>query len=106
LIQVKYDRFYCRLTVKGHAEFAPHGEDLVCSAVTILVHTLEANVEDMELKGFAVSECCVENGYAKIRCKPYQGYEDMAATKFSAVCVGFELLAEEFPEYISYKITG
>ena len=55
MINVRYHRFYNKLTVEGHADSAPKGEDLVCSAASILVHTLRANVENMVKSGIAVA---------------------------------------------------
>ena len=34
-----------RLTVTGHADYAPHGQDIVCAAVSALVYALMAALE-------------------------------------------------------------
>lgn len=107
MINVKYHRFYNKLTVEGHADSAPKGEDLVCSAASILAHTLCANVENMVKAGIAVdSHTDIRDGYAKIRCRAVRGHENTVASIFQSVCVGFEILADKFPDYISFKITG
>ena len=107
MINVKYHRFYNKLTVEGHAESAPKGEDLVCSAASILVHTLRANVENMVKSGIAVNpEMVIRDGYAKVRCRAVRLHENTVAATFQAVCVGFEILADKFPDYISFKILG
>lgn len=107
MIEVKYNRFYNRLTVHGHAGSAPVGEDLVCSAASILVHTLDANVENMERAGVInKSVTVIKDGFAKIDCIPARGFEKTVEATFQSVCVGFEILADKFPEFISYKIMG
>jgi len=107
MIEVKYNRVYNCLKVKGHAGSAPAGEDLVCSAASILVHTLAANMGHLEQARFAVQGTAdIQDGFAKISCKAVRGYESIVANTFQTVCVGFEILAQKFPEYISFKIMG
>lgn len=107
MIQVKYHRFYNKVTVEGHAGTAPKGEDLVCSAASILVHTLSANVGNMVKAGIAVHPVSdIRDGYAKISVRAVRGHENTVASIFQAVAVGFEILEDKFPEYISFKILG
>lgn len=35
------------ITIKGHANYAEHGKDIVCAAVSVLVQTLIQSVEDL-----------------------------------------------------------
>lgn len=107
MIKVKYNRYLNKLTVDGHAGSAPIGHDLVCSAASILAHTLAANVEHMADAGM----CCnivreIRDGTAKISCKAMRGSERIVANTFQNVCVGFEILASKFPENISFEIIG
>lgn len=107
MIKVKYNRFYNRVTVQGHAESAPKGEDLVCSAASILVHTLAANVAHMEEANIATQSMVdIKDGFAKISCMPIRGFENTVSSTFQSVCVGFEIMADKFPDYISFKIMG
>lgn len=107
MIQAKYYRFYNKLTVTGHAGAGKKGEDLVCSAASILVHTLAVNVEHMADAGLVDSiKVDVQDGDAKISCRARFGSERIVANTFQSVCVGFEILASKFPEYISFKIFG
>ncbi len=107
MIKVKYNRTYNRVTVLGHAESAPKGEDLVCSAASILVHTLAANVGHMEEAHICTQGIAeIKEGFAKVSCKAVRGYEAVVASIFQAVCVGFEILADKYPENISFKILG
>lgn len=107
MIQVKYNRFYNKLTMNGHAGSAPIGHDLVCSAASILAHTLAANVGNMADAGMCrnvVND--IREGEARIGCTAVRGSERVVANTFQSVCVGFEILASKFPENISFKIIG
>ena len=105
MIRVTYYRTYNRLTVEGHAHSGVPGHDLVCAGASTLVYTLAANVGNMEAKG-NVRDVVVnlEPGWAEISCKPKSRYTAIVAIIFDAVCVGFELLARDNPQYISYEI--
>ncbi len=107
MIEVKYNCPYNKISVQGHAGAGKKGEDLVCSAASILVHTLQANVEHMQAAGCAFDcKADVQDGSARISCKARPGYDGLVKRTFASVCVGFEILANKFPEYISYKIMG
>ena len=105
MIQVVYYRSYNRLTVKGHAYSDAPGHDLVCAGASALVYTLAANVGNMKANG-QVQDVTVkmEPGDAEISCRPRTKYTAIVARIFEAVCVGFEMLAESNPQYISYEI--
>lgn len=40
MIEVKYDIDRLRLSVNGHAGYAPNGSDIVCAGVSTLIYTL------------------------------------------------------------------
>ena len=105
MIQVVYYRKYNRLTVKGHAHAGEPGHDLVCAACSALAYTLAANVGNMEANGHARNVMMkLEPGDAEICCDVRSGSRMMVARIFEAICVGFEMLATDKPQYISYEI--
>ena len=79
------------VTLEGHANSAPYGKDLVCAAVSALMLTLAANVEGKE-----AAEIVLQPGNSRISCTPD------AAEIFDCFCVGFEMLARRFPEYVCF----
>ena len=105
MIEVVYYRNYNRLTIKGHALAGAPGHDLVCAGVSALAYTMAANVGNMEANR-QVQDVTVnlEPGDAEISCRPRSKYTAIVARIFEAVCVGFEMLAESNPQYISYEI--
>ena len=105
MIQVVYYRKYNRLTVTGHAGAAEPGHDLVCASASMLAYTLAANVANMADNG-QVREPIMKmvEGDTEISCKPRHNLKATVTLIFDTVCAGFELLAYENPEYISYTI--
>lgn len=105
MIQAVYHRKYHRLTVTGHAESAEAGHDLVCASASMLAYTLAANVANMADNG-QVREPIIRNeaGDTEISCNPRHNLKSSVTLVFDSVCVGFELLAHDYPEYISYEI--
>ena len=105
MIKVIYHRTYNRVTVEGHAGAGPEGHDLVCASVSALALTLAGNVSYMETQeavhGVIVN---LDKGNAEIQCTPYRRYKDSVQQIFSAICVGFELLATQYPDHISYEV--
>lgn len=105
MIQVVYYRKYSRLTVEGHAHSGVPGQDLVCAGCSTLAYTLAANVGHMEDSGQVRNVIVkLEPGKAEISCDPKNRFTAIVGCIFEAVCVGFEVLAANNPQYISYEI--
>ena len=105
MIQATYYRSYNRLTVTGHANSAEHGHDLVCASASMLAYTLAANVANMADNG-QVKQPIIKNneGDAEICCTPRHNLKSTVTLVFDSICVGYELLAHDYPEYIKYEI--
>lgn len=107
MIHVVYHREYNRVTIKGHAHSGEYGHDLVCAAASVLVHTIGAAVSNLSAdKKVHRQVIHLSNGDAEISCTPYNRYKASVKLMFDAVCGGFELLARDFPENISYEMRG
>ena len=107
MIEVTYYREHNRLTVTGHACSNEYGKDLVCAAASALALTMAANVGQMASKGYVLDPVTeLEEGHAEISCNPRTRYRDSVKQVFMSVCVGFEILASQWPKYISYCVRG
>ena len=107
MIKAVYHRDYHRLTVEGHANSGEPGHDLVCAAASALAYTLAANVANMADNGQVRRPVMEMNpGNAQISCNPVSRFKGTVALVYRAVCVGFEILAHDYPQYISYEIRG
>lgn len=102
MICVIYEREQYRLTARGHAGFAPYGQDIVCAGVSALMQTLQRVAGQMEAKGAAETGGCVVNGFGSVRCVPCKGSEDRVHTVMDTVAAGLEALAEAYPDCVSY----
>ena len=105
MIQVVYHRNFHRLSITGHAGAAEPGYDLVCASASIMAYTLAANVANMADNGQVREPVMKMNeGDTEISCNPRHNLKASVTLVFDSVCVGFELLAHDYPQYISYKI--
>ena len=101
MIDIVYDREGHRLTLKGHANRDEHGRDIVCSAATMLTMTLARAVEELDGKGYLDSYTVrLETGDAEIVCAGEKTY--LYKLMFDMIALGFGMLAEEYPENISF----
>lgn len=107
MVTIDYDRKCTRVTVKGHAGTAPAGEDLVCAAVSTLTYTLAVNIKQLHRwRKVAKPKIRLENGDAEISCVPAAACRSAVMDVFEAVCIGFALLEEKYPDVISYHVHG
>ena len=105
MIEAVYYRSNHRLTVEGHAHSGEPGHDLVCAAASALAYTLAGNVANMADNGQVRAPVMkLEPGMAEVWCNPATRYKATVKLVFDSVCIGFELLALNYPDYISYEI--
>ncbi len=113
MIQINFDPFHWCITIKGHAESAEKGHDLICAAVSALALTLAANLEQTKITDPEKENgCCREvfssfdDGDCRIRCVPVPLGSLEICTVFDTICTGFRMLAENWPEYVSFDIVS
>ncbi len=100
MVEIAYNRKKTKVTADGHAQSGDIGHDLVCSAVSILILTLAEDAKHISER----SKVKIEQGHAEIVCKSRSNNSEVARMIFDHVCVGFEILASQFPENIKYKV--
>ena len=107
MIEAVYWKEHCRLKVTGHACSNEIGKDLVCAGASTLAITMAANVRFMAEMGY-VRDLIIEldSGEALIQCTPVRTYRKSVEQVFNSVCVGFEALAAQYPEFIGYEVRG
>ena len=105
MIQVTYHRSFNRLTVTGHAGSAENGHDLVCASASMLAYTLAANVANMADHGQVRGPILrMDEGDTEISCRPRHHLKATVTLGFDSVCVGFSLLAHDYPDFVKYEI--
>lgn len=107
MITVVYHRDRNRVEVKGHANSGEMGHDLICASATILVHTLATLAKNMEIAGHIKYPTVeISEGHALISCNVPRKYKSTVTFAIDAICGGYDFLAQNYPEYISYQIRG
>ena len=77
----------CKIAVKGHAGYAPIGQDVVCAGVSTLYGTYLYSVDAEEI---------TEGEWKVLKAEPT--YRNRAV--FNAIRTGFEMLEEHFPDHV------
>lgn len=107
MITVVYHRYLNRVEVKGHAQSGEIGHDLVCASASILIYTLASFAKNTsKAKQSHKLVMKLDNGNAEVSCKAKRPYKGAITLVFDSICAGFELLARNYPDNISYEIRG
>lgn len=108
MIDIYYDRKHNKVTVTGHAMSAEPGKDLICSAVSILVHTLGRCAEhiSMDMMRFTKPTIEIAEGRAKIEINPNKAMKSLTTFTMDRICEGFHMLSEQYPENVHYEVKG
>ena len=91
-----------RLDVEGHAQQAEHGQDIVCSAVSILTYTAAQIVKNMIDRGWCIGTPTVEleSGNAHIEATVSMFHYDEASAMMEVIKTGYTLLQHNYPQYV------
>jgi uncharacterized protein YsxB (DUF464 family) len=107
MIQITHRPQYHQITIEGHAQSAPKGEDLVCAGVSTIFHTLTANAMGWKELGYLRDLRLQEiDGYAQISWIPNSRWKNILDAIADGVCKGFEILARDYPEYVRFERYG
>ena len=93
------------MTLKGHAEAAPKGEDLICSAATMMAYTVAQAVQFMMEQGKLKKKpkISLKEGSATIVVTPREeDYAEALHTFWVAQC-GIHLLAHNYPQNVKLE---
>lgn len=83
--------------IEGHANYADHGEDIVCSAVSVLAQTAIVAIDELTtIKSFDYK---VESGDTYIKV-PYHLMDDKAEVIFETFKIGVKGVKQSYKEYI------
>ena len=94
------------IKITGHAQHGKVGEDIVCSAVSILFYTLAESIT--ESRNMLKAEPIIENddGNGHIQCVPKPEYEANVSLIYWTILNGFNLLANEYKKNVKLVIKG
>lgn len=90
------------MTLKGHADVAPKGEDLICASATMLAYTVAQAVQFMYENGKLTKKPKIEikDGEAIVIATPNEdAYAEALHTFWVAQC-GIHVLAHNYPGHV------
>ena len=93
-----HDGFYTAVTIKGHAESAEYGQDLVCAGVSSIAFGLCNALSD--LAGLETIQ--VENNMISIRCEEP---DDLVQVILTTGMIQFKTVEVSYSDYIDIQIT-
>ena len=94
-----------RLTATGHAYSGEPGRDLICASASILVYTFASFAKNAKkARHVKKLRMRLESGDAEVSFKVKAKFAGAVMLACDAICAGFELLARNYPENISYEI--
>ena len=104
----KEDFEYISLLVEGHAGQAEKGQDIVCSAASILAYTVGQTLTQMHKQGWLKKRPHINlrEGKGLITCVPKREYFDECLMVFFVAEVGYSLLRNNYPQYVDVKTFG
>ena len=101
----KPDHGSIHMTLKGHAQAAPKGEDLVCASATMLAYTVAQAVQFMNEQGKLKKKpkIHITEGSATIIATPTEdAYAEALHTYWVAQC-GIHVLQHNYPQNVKLE---
>jgi uncharacterized protein YsxB (DUF464 family) len=106
MINIEFNPKALQLDIKGHAGQEEKGKDIVCSAISILFYTLAQNLhESVEMLQEAPT-VTDKDGEGYLRCKPKEEYQGNIALMYKTILTGMQIVADEYPEFVTFKVGG
>ena len=106
MINITFNPQNLELKVEGHAQHGKKGEDIVCAAISTLFYTLGEALNQSEdmMTGPIVFDDNDGKGY--IQCDPKEEYLGNVARTYWTILVGMELVANNYPNNVTFKVRG
>ena len=83
------------ISIRGHANYAPIGQDIVCSAVSVLVQTLIQSVEELTADKIEYS---MQPGAVDIK---FWSLSDHSKILINSFFIGIQRTSEAFPDNVT-----
>lgn len=92
MIEIRHDGG--KVTVKGHANYAEPGQDIVCAAISTLSQVFVASVEELTAAKIKTAQT---GGYMEI---VIEESTERAQVLLDSFLLGCRMIADEYPEYV------
>lgn len=106
MINITFKPETLELEIKGHAGQNEKGKDIVCSAISTLFYTLAKSISESGnmLTKKPIIKYKDGNGY--LQCIPKKDYAGNIARSYWTILTGFEMVANEYKDFVSLTIVG
>ena len=94
---IEITRHKSGISVKGHANYAEYGRDIVCSAVSVLVQTLIQSVENLTADKITYD---MQPGNVNIKLF---SLSDQTKVLIDAFFIGIEGISKAYPDNVILK---
>ncbi len=93
------------LDFQGHAEYAPHGQDIVCAAVSSLFYALAITIsniseDELEKESIIIHNECDNDCAVIISCYPKKSNLNNVKIMYETILNGLSIIAKNYPENI------
>ena len=85
------------ITVKGHAGYAPQGQDIVCAGVSALIQTVVRSMEQLTKDPISYT---LAKGNTKI---VYENLSERGRVLAEVFLIGAGLISTAYPEHVKVK---
>ena len=89
-----------RFAAEGHSGFAPHGEDIVCAAVSVLLQTAVLGLEKVAC---IRPEVAIDDGYLICHLSREQTSNTAVSVILKTMLLGLQAIQGEYGNYVSVK---
>lgn len=91
------------MKVKGHANTAPKGQDLVCASASMLVYTVAQAMTFYHQQGYLKEKPKIKimEGKASVSVVPYEDYFPEALHTFWVAQCGAHVLCKNYPDHVA-----
>ena len=91
-----------KFNATGHAESNQYGNDIVCSAVSILAYTLAQNINDAYDRGYLKYSPVIimQSGSATVNCKAKESRYSDIINIYRVIQTGYDLLEKKYSQYV------
>ena len=104
MIKITFNPKTFEIKAHGHAEHGKKGEDIVCSAISTLFYTLGEALWQSASMLYEEPLVKEEDGDGYIVCHPKEEYEGNIARTYWTILVGMQMIAEQYPKNVKFKV--
>lgn len=83
-----------KISIKGHAGYAAHGQDIVCAAISTLTQVFLASVEELTEDNLK-SDIRAGNAFIE-----YGNLSERAQVLMDSFFIGVHMIADEYPHHV------